>query len=261
MRAEYARGVGARHHGIGGGRVEVDHSSMISAFFQPLNLTNPDTSRPELPRLPKDDFEGLKKVKENVLSLFSPETERSGKGVDWQGIADMIVTRYADRLAFLALNTSTETQMLLELDFLLRHTVDFKTVNFTEARETCALHYLVAASPMITDTDALIYSAITSVTRKICGTLFDIWELLHQNKDSARKSVEPERVKAEAKIRVERLMHYLDWSTFLECGKCAWDAVCYVAIWPWGGKEDHEKPGCVSIHDVASKRGYWDFGR
>lgn len=53
---------------------------------------------------------------------------------------------------------------------------------------------------------------------------------------------------------------FAGWTTWLECGKCAYDEVCFVAIWPFGGVKEHEKPSCVPRGEVGSKRGYWEGG-
>ncbi|KAA8566804.1 hypothetical protein EYC84_009903 [Monilinia fructicola] len=68
---EYVRALGYRYQGIMGGRVEVDYSSMVSAFFYPINLTNPDASRSELPRLTTaSESNDLRKVRSDLLELF-----------------------------------------------------------------------------------------------------------------------------------------------------------------------------------------------
>ena len=39
---DYIREVESQYHGIDGGRVRLAHSSMVSAYFYPTNLSNPE---------------------------------------------------------------------------------------------------------------------------------------------------------------------------------------------------------------------------
>ncbi|KAG4418648.1 hypothetical protein IFR04_008184 [Cadophora malorum] len=245
---EYVRGVAARYQGITAGRVKVDHSSMVSAYFYPLNLTNPDASRPDLPRLPVSDQDGLTKLKEDALTIFNPE--RNVETVDWQGVVDMVVTRYSDRLQYLASTNLTDRAALSEINFLLSAFIDYTDLSIPNAIETCARIYLPPmASP--TQSDGLIYEAILTVTRKTCSTLFEVRDVLLEGNDEETSMIK------KPNPAIQELIEYLDWSTWLECGKCDYDEVCYVAIWPWGSVEDHEKPGCVKNDDLSGRRGYW----
>ncbi|KAK0120601.1 hypothetical protein ONS96_010805 [Cadophora gregata f. sp. sojae] len=245
---EYMRGVAARYQGITAGRMKVDYSSMVSAYFYPLNLTNPNSSRPELPRLPTSDHEGLAQIKADVLDIFSQGSEI--KTVDWQGVVDMVVTRYSDRLKYLTSTKLPDRAALSEVNFLLSAFIDYTDLNITHAIESCSRIYLPAiTSP--TRSDGLIYEAILTVTQKICSTLFKIRDILLEGEE------EQDSMTKKSNFHMQELIEYLDWSTWLECGKCAYDEVCYVAIWPWGSVEDHDNPGCVNMDDISSRRGYW----
>jgi hypothetical protein len=248
---EYMRGISARYDGITAGRVKVDYSSMVSAFFYPLNLTNPDAEHSELPRLPVDDKVGLLRLKDDVLDEISITTGKE-ESVDWQGVVDMIISRYADRLQFLASNTSTQKAMLSEINFLLSVFIDYKNTDLDLAIEKCAAHYLLPIT-LSTKPDFLIHAAISTVSNKICSTLFDVRSLLLADGSEGEAATE------KAKNEIKALIEYLDWSTWKRCGKCAYDEVCFVAIWPWGGVEDHFAPGCVKNDHLASRRGYWNF--
>ncbi len=247
---EYFRGVSMRFQGITAGRVKVDYSNMVSAYFYPLNLTNPNPSRSELPRLPMSDKKGLARVRSDVLSRFS----KSGNDdtVDWQGLVDMVVTRYSDRLQFLVSNNLTERALLSEINFLLNAFIDYADPRVPAAIETCASVYLTPVTPQ-TESDFLIYEAIITVTRKICSTLFEVRKILLDGEIETYNKVGPNPA-------IQELIEYLDWSTWLECGKCGYDEVCFVAIWPWGSVEDHTAPGCRKSDDMAGRNGYWDFG-
>ncbi|KUJ06937.1 uncharacterized protein LY89DRAFT_712269 [Mollisia scopiformis] len=246
---EYVRGVAARYHGIGGGRVAVDYSSMVSAFFYNLNLTNPDPKKADLPRLTSTNPSEREHIKSDVISLFSP-TNSQHTVIDWQGITDMIITRYSDRLQFLASNNLTNSTMLSEINFLLNVYIDYTNPTISTAIEKCTNIYLTPAIPA-TIADHLIHASLSAVSRQICSTLFEVRTILLSESTEAVEKVNQ---------AVNDLIEYLDWPVWLECGKCAWDEVCFVAIWPWGAPEDHEKPGCRGFDDLRSRRGYWDFG-
>ncbi|KAG4435314.1 hypothetical protein IFR05_009203 [Cadophora sp. M221] len=245
---EYVRGVAARYQGITSGRVKVDYSSMVSAYFYPLNLTNPDATKSKLPRLPVSDKEGLSRLKADVLDIFSSDSQADT--VDWQGVVDMIVTRYSDRLQYLASSNLTDRAALSEINFLLSAFIDYTDLSIPNAIETCSRIYLpTMISP--TRSDGLIYEAVLTVTRKICSALFEVRDVLLEGENEVNSTV------TIPNLAIQELIGYLDWSTWLECGKCAYDEVCYVAIWPWGSVEDHEQPGCVKSDDLSGRRGYW----
>lgn len=249
---EYLRGVGYRYEGITAQRVVIDYSSMVSAYFYPLNLTNPDASRLDLPRLPVDDKAGLAALKSDVLNLFSDRKAQSEAGIDWQGVVDMIITRYADRLQFTASSATTQRTLLAEINFLLSVFVDYSRVDINASVQKCANHYLLPISPS-TASDNLIYAAILTVSEKICSTLFDVREILLKDGRNGTSAAKP------AKQKIANLIEYLDWSTWKSCGKCAYDEICFVAIWPWGGVEDHLSPACIKNDQMGDRVGYWDF--
>ena len=83
---EWARAASQRYRGIGAGRVRLDYSAMVSAYFYPVNLTNPDPGRPDLPRLTQATEAQLAAMRERVAEV----APRRGleDGVDWQGVTD-----------------------------------------------------------------------------------------------------------------------------------------------------------------------------
>ncbi|KAG9238528.1 hypothetical protein BJ875DRAFT_450987 [Amylocarpus encephaloides] len=106
---EYMRGIAARYHGITSGRVVVDYSSMVSAFFYPLNLTNPDEQRSKQSRLFFTDVHGIRRLKQAVQQMLETSEISVHRSIDWQGVVDMITTRYSDRLQFLSASGTTQT--------------------------------------------------------------------------------------------------------------------------------------------------------
>ncbi|KUJ24279.1 uncharacterized protein LY89DRAFT_776420 [Mollisia scopiformis] len=248
---EFVRGIGQRYHGIAAGRVQVDYSNIVSAFFYDMNLTNPDPAHASLPRFSSSDPKILKDIKSAVLSVLSNPS--STPSIDWQGVVDLIVTRYSDRLQFMALPSTTHSILLSELNFLLNLFIDYPITDSTipTAISRCTTSYISGLS-LSTHTDHLLYTAVSTVKSTICHTLFSIRSsLLDSNTFNTLKS---------AKDQINSLTKYLGWTTWLECGKCAYDEVCMVAMWPLGGVKEHEHPSCVSREDVSSKTGYWEGG-
>ncbi|EHK98415.1 hypothetical protein M7I_5790 [Glarea lozoyensis 74030] len=155
---EYMRAVAARYQGITAGRVEVDYSSMVSAFFYPINLTNPNPKRAELPRLVSSEVGGVRHIQEDLEIVLESSQRFSNERIDWQGVVDMIVTRYSDRLQYMVLETTTQEE--------------------------------------------------------IQATVSTLLSLLIEEESPAVET---------AKLEMKDLIAYLDWSTWLECGKCAYD--------------------------------------
>ncbi|KAI0998259.1 hypothetical protein K3495_g9935 [Podosphaera aphanis] len=251
-RAEYIRGISHRYKGIDAGRVIVDYSSMISAFFYPLNLTNPDPEHSDLPRISLEaDDDTITDLKRDVLAVFE-NRENWHQSIDWQGVVDLIVTHYSDLLAYISSPEMGRQDMLIQTKFLLQHFIDFSDLNTTVARRTCATHYLLPEDLLRTPTDHLINQALLTVSEKICDVLFDVRESLMEYEDV------PHTI--QAKLSIKKLMDWLSWTTWLECGRCAVNEFCLVPIWPFGLKDDREKPKCISPLLADSRKGYWDFG-
>jgi hypothetical protein len=249
---EYFRGVSMRYQGITAGRVELDYSNMVSAFFYPANLTNPEAKRAELPRLVSSDSLVLERIRSDVKELFLEDRSQAKESVNWQGVVDMIVTRYSERLQVISYPTSDNNTVLSEINSLLTVFINYKDPDVEAAVEKCSTHYLAAVVPR-TSQDHLIDAAISTVSRNICGSLFQARGILLEGEYINDEAV------AEAKVVVEELMVYLDWSTWHECGKCSVDEICFIAMWPFGGIEDHEHPGCIKSGDNTRGRGgYWE---
>ena len=89
---EWVRAAAQRYRDIGAGRVLLDFSAMVSAYFYPVNLTNPDPERPELPRLAQATEAQLAVMRGHVANVTSRRGLGGGSGdedvVDWQGVTD-----------------------------------------------------------------------------------------------------------------------------------------------------------------------------
>jgi hypothetical protein len=152
-----------------GGGVTLDYSSMISAYFNPTNLSNPDPNPavPPLPQLLFTDPEVISRIKSDLghvlkVSLPHPST-------NWQGVADLIVKRYSARLQFMA-GDLLQDVFRSEINMLLDLYIDYGFSKPQDPIEVCSSHYLQPIQASIQQ-DVLLYSAFKAVTRRICDAL------------------------------------------------------------------------------------------
>ena len=152
-----------RYHGIDGGRVTLDNSSMISAYFYPTDLSNPDPNPavPSLPRLLFTDPEVISRIKSDlghVLKVSLPHPS-----INWQDVAD--IKRYSDRLQSMA-SDLRQDEFRSEINMLLDLYIDYDFSKLQDPIEVCSSHYLqpIQAS---TQQDVLLYSAFKAVTHRI----------------------------------------------------------------------------------------------
>ncbi|KAI1639145.1 hypothetical protein F4809DRAFT_596762 [Biscogniauxia mediterranea] len=250
---QWATAAAQRYHGIGGSRVLLDYSSMVSAFFYPINLTNPDPARPELPRLTQATDAELAAMRERVAQnsfRLAPHARR--RPVDWQGVADMVVARYGDRLPYMAATDSLHL-FKQEVNNLLNVYIDYaeEDEGLAAARARCGEYYLLPVSPR-TPEDRLIHAGIGSTLATICDALFDVRKLVVEDPEADESSL------AAGKEIVKGLMAVLQWSKWKECGACKADEVCFIAMWPFGSAEDHFHPSCLNVSAMAGRQqNYW----
>ncbi|KAI1658268.1 hypothetical protein F4813DRAFT_357890 [Daldinia decipiens] len=249
---EWARAASQRYQGIGSSRVILDYSSMISAFFYPINLTNPDPKRPDLPRLTQASDAEMSVVREQVGESVLRSVSSRKAPVDWQGVTDMIVTRYAKRLPFIAQTDSIDI-IRNEINGLLNIFIDYAETDasFLAARQRCAQFYLQPVHAR-TLQDELLHAAIESTTTAICSALFKTREIIVEDTD-----VDEQLAVGAARQIIHDLLEVLRWSEWKECGPCQADELCFIAMWPFGNVEDHYNPSCLNYSAVVGRRDYW----
>jgi hypothetical protein len=232
----YYQAVAARFDGIGGHRVSLDYDSMISVFNY-TNATYFDATG--LPRV-VNDSSTLKIIREDVRAMLTRSTPPTpSQGIDWQAITDLIVARYAPRIALLASEKTTSFSAFhTTLDRALRPFIDYSNRNTTSEVSRCAEQFLSPAA-IASNTTAAI-SVKTTYTR-VCQGLSDA---------AAAETLE------EGLLLVGELKDWLGWTVWKKCIGCLVDEVCMIPIWPWGGKQDREQPRCSDMTD--SQHGdYW----
>lgn len=255
---DYIREVSNRYHGIDSGRVSLDYSSMVSAYFYPTNLSNPnpDPLQSDLPRLVRSERAVLERIKSDLGEAV--KRSKLHAGVDWQGVADMIVKRYSSRLQYLATNP-TRKMCLSQINSLLNLFVEYGDSESEDPVAACSEHYLRPVRSS-TKQDQLIQAAVKTVTGRICATLFQVRELLL----AKEKSNDPADIKNldPAIDLIRNLMAWLNWSDWKACEQCAYDQVCFVAVFPFGTAEYHYNPHCVNSTEIEASVGdtdtnYW----
>ncbi|RDW62184.1 hypothetical protein BP6252_11617 [Coleophoma cylindrospora] len=247
---EYMRSVSERYFDIGASRVMLDFSSMVSAYFYPVNFSNPD-SLSNHPRLVLTRPEELSFIRAELQHVL--KRPRQFTGVHWQGVADLVVSRYQARLKFLAAGPPLSS-FLSEVNHLLNVFVDYEAGSSMESSITqCASQY-VQSITVSTPQDELLWDAITTVNRRICTALFEARGLLLGDGASSNGTIA-------ATVLLQELTSWLDWSIWKRCPPCSHAEVCFIAMWPFGEPQDHFNPGCQDNVQMRKRHGwgsYWN---
>lgn len=278
----WLRAAAERYDGIGGDRVKLDFSSMVSGFFFPINISSTDPERPDLIRLGAAKREHLRDIKAYLQNVFA---EPRKFVVNWQAVVDMIIARFGKRLAAMASVGVSGDQFIAELEGValtyyeapgapgdITLEADEDDRNRTgEALDRCVAHYLKPALPRQKDwtlSDALIHTALEAVAQRICSDLFLMRAiLLDATPDAAPdaylikrgvKSTEMENAVKQSRVIARNLVQELAWTTWKKPQLCSEEEVLLVAMWPIGDDVDHFHPGCVSFEEAtANRRSYW----
>ncbi|KAI1073643.1 hypothetical protein F5B20DRAFT_566312 [Whalleya microplaca] len=253
---ESIRGISERYQGIGSHRVIIDFGSMVSAFFFPVNLTNSDRKRPDLPRLTSTSQAELAGIKAYLAGVIREQRDQSSPPINWQDISDMIVGRYADRIQYMAEEVGSIDTMAAEVTFLLTLFMDHSTKNpdIGAAIERCSNFYIRSIRPQ-TEVDRLIREAFGVVTHHICETLFRIRE--HVVTDPT-----PDQLSLAASTSALRaLMEFLKWTRFKRCPPCGLGEVCTIPMWPMGTVQQYNTPRCTNGTNSEDGDSYWGHRR
>lgn len=263
---EWLRASAARFHGMPEGRLDVDWSSMVSAFAYPVNLSNPDRTRQDLPRVVKTTREERFGIRERLAQVI---THRGGqdaveKGVvNWQGVTDKIVTRFSERLWYMANGRLTGQALLITIGTVLDPYISYTDHTPMAERlafERCTQHYLdpkALSFETWTPEDHAIAAAIERVSHRICDALFFARNILHSNSTALADIID--HPVEQAKVIIRQLMEELRWSTWKDCGKCSSpNEICSIPMFPMGALEDYISPSCKNITRIIENRGYWE---
>lgn len=276
---QWARAVGERYDGLGS-RVRLDFSSMVSGFFFPINISSTDANRTDLIRLAAAGADDLKGIK-NHLHQVSNATRRFT--VDWQTVIDMVVSRFAERLAHMGWGDLSPPSFISELQ---RATLTYvnappqpdddginanKKNETAEAIDRCTKSYLLPALLVQADwsvEDSLIHTALDTVLGNICSTLFLVRSLLLEaspdvSSHGYRIKVGDHNPALNDAVEVGRglihdLLEQLAWTEWEKPRRCPLGEIAYIAMWPFGDSDDHWHPGCRTLEQMKHPGwGYW----
>lgn len=232
----YYQAVAARFDGIGGNRVSIDYDSLVSVYAY-ANATYWDGAG--LPRVANDSaITG--DIREDVRIMLTGTTSTTTpEAVDWQAVTDMIVGRYASRIASLADgNISSLPTLQAGLDRALRPFIDYSNRSTSSEVARCVDQFLSPAA-FASNTTAAI--AVKATHRRICQSLSGA---------AAAQTLD------EGLLLIMELKDWLGWTTWKRCTGCHVNEVCMIPIWPWGSKQDREQPRCSDMTD-DQRDDYW----
>ncbi|GAB0137645.1 hypothetical protein EsDP_00005902 [Epichloe bromicola] len=266
---QWTRAVSEQYDGIGGDRVRLDFSSMVSGYFFPVNISSTDPNRPDLHRLAAASLDELKDIKAYLRNVA---TKARRFTVHWQATVDMIVTRYARRLSLLAEAKQPLDLVKSELRVATQMYINAPARpegisvqeesghnQTAEALRLCRQHYLLPAyihQNIWSLEDKLIHTAIQSVMSDICETLFSAYDIVHE--DSANDTARLKQLNDSQNL-VAALKKRLAWTMWRKPELCAVDEILLTVMWPLGSSEDYWHPGCHSYKEISfERRGYWE---
>lgn len=243
----FYRSIASRFDGIGGDRVRVNYDNFVTAYtYEELDLFAQSDGQTGMPRLNHFESEDLEPIRADLTKLvMEHDAVATAKGsFDWQGVADMIVLKYSNLLAYLASEEVDSLQGLQSnVTSIFLAFIDDRERDADMESARCAGQFI----PSSANSSSLAGRVVYDVSYTICSTL---------------RSVLDDADFASAKARVVGLVEYLAWTTWKECKtKCGYNEVCYIPIWPFGTIEDRLNPQCKSRNEERSNgEGYWKGG-
>lgn len=264
---EWLRACAARFHGQPAGRLDIDWSSMVSAFSYPMNISNPDWHRQDLPRVANATMESRLAVRDRLRDVFDTrggQEVQNRKVVNWQGVVDNIVTRFSERLRYIANNQWSHDGLLLAIGTMVDPYISYTDRSSMPehlAIDRCTQNF-VDPSLLHPDTwtpeDHAIATALERVSHSICDTLFFARNVLRDNRTTTASS---DAGVKEAQQKVLELTERLKWSTWRECNSCqSPEEICSIPMFPTGASEDdYFHPRCKNITELLEGFGYWQI--
>ncbi|KAE8390172.1 hypothetical protein BDV23DRAFT_155619 [Aspergillus alliaceus] len=234
------KAITARYNGIGGNRVILNYDKFVTAYVYGLDLFRSSSSNSNsLPRLSHLFADELGPIR-NDLDHLIMNHDRSEASFNWQGVADMVVQRYAHELRYLASGQlSTLQELHEEIENSLGPFIDYGDRNADVEADRCSAQFVPAGAP----TEGLASDAVRSVARSICSTMIEAWKQTDYDV---------------AVTQLRSLVDYLSWTTWKECNGCADNEICVIPIWPMGTVEDYEHPQCrEASRPNGQGRRYW----
>ncbi|KAF2227048.1 hypothetical protein BDZ85DRAFT_257170 [Elsinoe ampelina] len=167
-----------------------------------------------------------------------------GKGVDWQGVVDMVVGRYGDRIESWTSGKARTLEALKgEVMEMLRPFVDADHRDEGEEVERCARQFWPATVEREADDLGTAAKAVKEVCHAVCQGLYTAGKA-----ETYRQAIQT----------LQALRQWLGWTTWKRCRGCSVDEICFLPIWPMGSEQDFEHPQCLDEVPMDEKHnGYW----
>ena len=285
----WSRAVGERFDGLGGGRVKIDYSSMVSGFMFPINISNTDPDRPDLIRFKAATPAHMLDIKNYVARVFKAPRRFN---VDWQAVVDMILSRFSQRLVRMGSEGLSDISFVEEIEGVTLTYYDspardddidppddrWDALSGDEDRRTADAVERCAGFPLlqaeaVRDTwsteDELIHAALFTVTHDICAALYSVRTLLLS---ATPGELPPARItpstspafkaaRQDSRAIIRTLLETLSWTEWRKTRPCPVEEIEFVAMWPVGAENDHWEPGCRSAEYMYRQGGrensYW----
>ncbi|KAE8164019.1 hypothetical protein BDV40DRAFT_261603 [Aspergillus tamarii] len=234
------KAIAARYNGIGSNRVILNYDHFVTAYSYGLDLFRSSGSNSNgLPRLNHLFADELGPIR-NDLDYLIMHHDPSEASFNWQGVADMVVQRYAHELRYLVSGQLSTLQALHgEIENSLGPFIDYSDRNPVLEADRCSMQFVPAEAL----SDGLASDAVRSVTHSICSTMIEAWKQTDYDT---------------AVAQLQSLMDYLSWTTWKECKGCGDNEICVIPIWPMGTVEDYEHPQCRDASRPSGQgRRYW----
>ena len=250
----YLKAVTSRYHGIGGSRVVLDLERFVSVFAYPnidglfVNDVQSDYAMPRLQNVGDSD---RLQVRADVTSMIlNKDWSKARESQNWQAVADMVVQRYSKSLHFLHTSQAVRDDkdaLVAYLNQQLRPFIDPADRDATLETQRCVAQLV----PTLGSSASLAHLVLYTVTNHICHTLLTALQIA-----SAPQSHMSDR----AIELIDKLVGYLQWTTWKDCGQCTDEEICFIPIWPLGTHKDHAHPQCRSQEQLI-RGGYWGSSR
>ncbi|EUC61994.1 hypothetical protein RSOL_411850 [Rhizoctonia solani AG-3 Rhs1AP] len=225
---EWLRAASHTYDGAGEARVRLDSGWHVTAYGIP-------GSEPAS-RMASLSNETIDAWRLQVDQMVSSSMRGASSGVDWRGVTDRVVARYADRLVqlkellrladqdgayILSTNTSVHLKHAHRLVSSLLLPFFDRNASRDEQIELCTRSILLPNLDVVNQFEKKVWDAIMHVHISICTVLVDVYSEL--------TSLGP---KVDL-TTLEELVARLDWSVWVRCPEvCPWGEICYIPIWP-----------------------------
>jgi hypothetical protein len=282
-------------HAPGETRVRLDYSGLVTFYDTALSSLVEARQGKDRLHLRLEGISALdsERVRGEIQAVLAREQGR-GSGIDWGSIARIVMERYAGRLEYLRFLLSPDTTIfgdeleraaVARAQLLVMLAPYITTADIPKQLPPSANLSWVAPIAqrcsmtqtshiplsILTPQEARIHAAVENTLREICRRLVLVWvEFFDVEAADEAGATEATAV---ARVHIEELMAWLDWSVWVRCEPgCSFGVrhlifclslvkidgrvdgeqeLCYIPSWPFalGGDPYDMTPRCISLYD------------